>query len=91
MAEGLTAIYQFDLTGVQAGRYTLLIQDGTCLVEEGSHPEPDLTLTLSGEDCLRILNGQQEGHALALSGRVQISGDIGLALQLKALFPSLSP
>jgi putative sterol carrier protein len=91
IAEGLTAVYQFDLTGPHGAHYTLLIQDGACLIEDGSHAQPDLTLTLSAEDCVRILNGQQEGHTLALSGRVQITGDIGLALQLKALFPSLNP
>jgi putative sterol carrier protein len=29
------------------------------------------------------------GPAVAMSGRLKISGDIGLAMQLKTLFPTL--
>jgi putative sterol carrier protein len=42
-----------------------------------------------GEDCIRILNGELSGQAVVMSGRLRISGDIGLAMQLKALFPTV--
>ena len=35
------------------------------------------------------VRGQLSGTAVAMSGRLKISGDIGLAMQLKALFPTL--
>ena len=88
-AEGMDAVYQFDLSGAQGGQYYLQINDGACQVTRGSHPEPHVTLSLSGEDCVRVLNGQLNGPAVAMSGRLRISGDVGLALQLGALFPSL--
>jgi putative sterol carrier protein len=44
---------------------------------------------MAGEDCIKILKGQLNGPAVAMSGRLKISGDIGLAMQLKALFPTL--
>ena len=44
---------------------------------------------MAGEDCLKILKGQLSGIAVAMSGRLKISGDIGLAMQLKALFPTV--
>jgi putative sterol carrier protein len=87
-AEGMDAVYQFDLSGPQGGQYYMQINDGACRVARGSHPEPHVTLSLSGEDCVRVLNGQLRGAAVAMSGRLRISGDMGLALQLGALFPS---
>lgn len=90
-AEGLDAIYQFDLNGADGGQYQLQIRGGACQVSEGTHPDPHVTLAMSGEDCLRVLNGQLSGTMVAMSGRLRISGDMGLALQLASLFPSLRP
>ena len=69
----------------------MVVRDKTCRVQEGVHPEPDVTLSMSGEDCLGVLNGRLDGVSVVASGRVRISGDIGLAMQLKALFPSVRP
>jgi putative sterol carrier protein len=44
---------------------------------------------MTGEDCIKILNGRLSGTAMAMSGRVQITGDIGLAMHLKSLFPNV--
>jgi putative sterol carrier protein len=88
-AENLDVVYQFDLSGAQSGRYFLTIRDGACQVEEGMHADPHVVLSMAGEDCIKILNGQLSGSAVAMSGRLKISGDIGLAMQLKALFPTI--
>lgn len=90
-AEGLDVVYQFDLNGADGGQYQLRIRDGACQVSEGTHPDPNVTLAMSGEDCLRVLNGQVSGTMVAMTGRLRISGDMGLALQLASLFPSLRP
>ena len=88
-AEDLDAVYQFDLSGPEGGQYLLRIQNGTCVVEEGTHADPHVTLTMAGEDCIKVLNGQLSGPGIAMSGRLQINGDIGLAMQLKSLFPTV--
>jgi putative sterol carrier protein len=88
-AEDLDAIYQFDLSGAQGGQYILTIREGVCQVAEGTHADPHVLLSMEGEDCIKILNGQLSGPDIAMSGRLKISGDIGLAMQLKALFPTV--
>ena len=88
-AEDVDAVYQFDLSGAQGGQYILTIREGACQVAEGMHADPHVVLSLAGEDCIKILMGQLSGPAVATSGRLKISGDIGLAMQLKALFPTL--
>ena len=88
-AEDVDAVYQFDLSGSQGGQYILTIREGACQVTEGMHVDPHVVLTMAGEDCIKVLNGQLSGTAAAMSGRLKISGDIGLAMQLKALFPTI--
>ncbi|MCS6318809.1 MAG: SCP2 sterol-binding domain-containing protein [Nitrospira sp.] len=90
-ADGLDVVYQFNLNGAEGGQYQLQIRDGACQVSEGVHPDPQVTLAMSGEDCLKVLNGQISGTMVAMTGRLRISGDMGLALQLASLFPSLRP
>ncbi len=90
-AEGLDVVYQFDLSGTDGGQYQLQIRNGACQITEGTHPDPNVTLAMSGEDCLRVLNGQVSGTMIAMTGRLRISGEMGLALQLASLFPSLRP
>jgi len=88
-AEDLDAVYQFDLSGAQGGQYILTICERTCHVVEGMHAGPHVVLSMTGEDCMKVLRGQLSGTAVAMSGRLKISGDIGLAMQLKALFPTI--
>jgi putative sterol carrier protein len=89
-AEDLDAVYQFDLTGAQGGQYVMTIREGACQVKEGRHEDPHVILSMAGEDCVKVLNGELSGPAAAMSGRIRISGDMGLAMQLRALFPSIS-
>lgn len=89
-AEDLDAVYQFDLQGQQGGQYHLMVQNGTCVVKDGIHADPHVTLSMTGEDCIRVLNGQLSGMTMAMSGRLQVTGDIGLAMQLKSLFPNMA-
>lgn len=88
-AEDVDAVYQFELSGTEGGQYIVTVQQGICQVAEGLHQDPHVTLAMAGEDCIKVLNGQLSGSAAAMSGRIRISGDIGLALQLKALFPTV--
>ena len=88
-AEDLDAVYQFDLRGNQGGQYHLLVKNGICVVKDGTHADPHVTLSMTGEDCIGVLNGKLSGMTMAISGRLQITGDIGLAMQLKSLFPNI--
>jgi putative sterol carrier protein len=88
-AEDVEAVYQFDLSGPQGGQYIVTIQHGGCVVEEGTHADPHVTLSMAGEDCVKVLNGQLSGSAVLMSGRLRVTGDLGLAMQLPALFPTV--
>ena len=89
-AEDLDAVYQFDLSGAPGGQYVVTIRNGACQVQEGTHADPDVTLSMAGEDCIKVLAGELSGQTAALSGKLRVSGDLGLALQLRALFPGVA-
>lgn len=86
-AAGVDGIVQFDLTGEGGGAYYLTLRDGTCAVGEGRHPAPSVILTLSAADCLAVLTGAAKARALFDAGRLQVAGNIFLALMLRDLFP----
>lgn len=88
-ADGIVAVYQFDLSGPHGGQYHLVVEHGACTVHKGIHPTPHVTLSISDEDCLKVLNGHLDGPSVFMSGRLHVRGDLGIALQLKALFPSV--
>jgi putative sterol carrier protein len=89
-AEDVDAVYQFDLSGAHGGQYVVTIRGGACQVREGRHEDPHVILSMAGEDCVKVLNGELSGPAAAMSGRIRISGDMGLAMQLRALFPNIA-
>jgi putative sterol carrier protein len=89
-ATGLTAVYQFDLSGEKAAQYHVIIDNGTCTVKEGTHPSPNITLSMAGQDYLDMINGKLNPQMAFMSGKLKITGDMGLALKLQSLFPRQS-
>lgn len=80
---GLTASYRFDVEG--AGSWRVEIDDGAVSVEE-SDAAADCVIRASEETFLRIARGEQNPMGAFLTGKVQVSGDVGLAMRLRDLF-----
>src|SRR5437879_13311849 len=90
-AEGVTAVYQFDLSGKEGGQYQLNIAGQTCRVSPGLHPSPNVTLRMAGEDSVAMLEGRLNVVSAYLNGRLRADGYIGLVMLLAAVFPELPP
>lgn len=86
-AQGLDAVFQFDITGEGAGQWHVVIKEGACQVSVGTHDSPSVTLTMSGETWLGIVNKQLNGMQAFMSGQLKASGDIMLAQRIEQLFP----
>jgi putative sterol carrier protein len=87
-ARGLNAVFQFDLAGDGGGKWHVLIQNDQCQVKEGAHPSPNITISMTAQDYLDMLAGKLNGQMAFMSGKLRISGDMGLALRLQSLFSS---
>lgn len=86
-AAGVEGVVQFDLTGEGGGAYFLALRGGTCTVGEGRHPAPSVVLTVSAADCVALVTGAAKARALFDAGRLQVTGNVFLALLLRDLFP----
>jgi len=85
-AEGVDAIFQFDLTGDNGGKYWVKVQNKQVESHEGEHPSPTLTITSTADDYIALVNGELNPMMAFMQGKVKVKGDMGLALKLQAMF-----
>lgn len=82
-AGDLRAIYAFDLTGDDGGRWTVRVGDGALTVEQGLASDADVTVTASAADWMAIVEGRMDPQLAYLTKKLRVSGDLQLALRLR--------
>ena len=85
-AEGVDAVFQFDLTGEKGGQYWVRVADQQAEVHQGAHDAPTMTVTAAADDYLALVNGDLNPVTAFMQGKVKVKGDMGLALRLQAMF-----
>ena len=85
-AQGLDCVIQYDLTGDGGGQYHSTIKDGAATVTPGPHPSPNMTVIMGAQDFVDMTSGKLDGMSAFMSGKLRISGDMGLAMKLQSLF-----
>ncbi|MFH0845508.1 MAG: SCP2 sterol-binding domain-containing protein [Pseudomonadota bacterium] len=86
-AQGLDVVFQFAITGEDGGDWNVAVKEGTCQVQEGTYGSPNVTLTMSGDTWLAIVNKKTSGMQAFMTGKLKASGDIMLAQRIQQLFP----
>ena len=77
------ATYKFVLTGEGGGTWVVNLKDAPG-VQQGE-ASADCTLTLDADDFVQLLDDPNTGQQLFFSGKLQVDGDVGLALKLQQL------
>ena len=85
-AQGVTAVFQWDISGPQGGRWYVRIKDATCEVQPGDAEAPNITISIADENFVRLLTGRLDGTMAFMTGKLKIKGDMGLATKLPQLF-----
>ena len=85
-ASGLNKIIQLNITGDQAGVWAIKIVNQTCELIKGGVEKPDLTLTMSDQDWLAIVNQKLNAMNAFMGGKIKSSGDTMLAMKIPNLF-----
>jgi putative sterol carrier protein len=85
-AEGLDAVIQFNISGDQGGDYVATIRDKQLSVAPGVTTSPRLTLGANSQDILNMFNGRMNPMQAYMQGKVQVRGDMGLAMRLADVF-----
>ncbi len=86
-ALGVDAVFQFVITGENGGSWSVVVKDGACEIAEGSHDDPSVTLTMSAETWLGMVNKEINGMQAFMGGQLKAEGDIMLAQRVEQLFP----
>jgi len=82
---GLTAAYQFELTGDGGGTYHAVFDKGATDIGEGPTANPGCTVTMAATDFLAMVGGQLNPTAAFMGGKLKLKGDMGLAMKLQSL------
>jgi putative sterol carrier protein len=83
--KGINATYQWKITGEGGGDWFAVIGEGALEVSAGESMDPDITITVSARHWLDIVNGNLNPQMAFVSGKVQIVGDMMLAMKLQNL------
>jgi putative sterol carrier protein len=62
------------------------IRDGICTVTEGSAEAADLALGITDDNLVALMTGKLNGVMAMMSGKLKVSGDMGLAQKIGRLF-----
>jgi putative sterol carrier protein len=85
-AAGIDAKVQFHITGNQGGDWVASIHDKKLSIEPGTTPGPNLTLGADTADIFNVVSGKLNPMTAFMQGKVQVKGDMGLAMKLMDLF-----
>ena len=69
-----------------ATQYYFTVANAAIEVKHGKHASPNLTITMKESDYLDIINGKLNRPMALLTGKLQVAGDMVLALKLQSLF-----
>nr|WP_263429291.1 SCP2 sterol-binding domain-containing protein [Nannocystis pusilla] len=86
-AGDLQAVIQWVLTGDKACAYFAEIKDGSVQSVAGTHPAPTITIEMSADDYLLMINGELNGARAFSTGRGRLRGPVRLAMKMQRLFP----
>jgi len=81
--KAIEATAQLNLTGPNGGDWTVTIKDQKLSVVKGVDPSPTLAIKMSDEDFMDIVREKMSAEKAFFTGKIQIKGNIAVALKLK--------
>jgi len=85
-AEGMTAVYQFEVRGDEAFTAHLKIENKIATFHEGPSDRPSVTIKTPADVWLSIAQGKMDGAEAFMSGKYTVEGDVNLLMKLQSLF-----
>lgn len=81
--QDINAVYEFDVSGDNGGTWTLdFTKDGN-YITEGSTGDADCVVKISDSDFVDMYNGDLPGPQAFMMGKINVEGDMGLAMKLQ--------
>ena len=83
--EGVQAVYLFDLTGDEAGKWTMTCDGKVATIVEGEEGEVQCTISMDSNDFVEMIKGDLNPQMAFMTGKLRVAGDIGLAIKIQAI------
>ena len=84
-ARDVHVAYAFELTGPEGGSLHARVDDGRLEVAPVALDVADVRFRLPARDFFAVLAGRENADLLFMSGRLEVEGDLALALKLRQL------
>lgn len=81
------AVIKFNITGPEGGIWIASLKPGSTGIEK-TDAESDCTITTSDSNFVKLINGELNPEKAILTGKVRLSGNVGIAMKLAGLFKS---
>jgi putative sterol carrier protein len=85
VGKAINAPVVFDLSGDGGGQWTLDFSTENCEVRTGSTDDAKVTLCMTAEDFVSMIDGELNAQKAFLTGKLKVKGDMGAALKLGQL------
>ena len=85
-AQGVSMVFQFHITGEEAGDYYVTVNGGQAQVSQGVHEDPTCSITMKDQNWLKLVAGKLNPAMAFMSGKLKIGGDLMAAQKLGSLF-----
>jgi putative sterol carrier protein len=88
-AKSIEAVFQFELAGEgdNGGTYHVTVNHGEMSVDKSAHEKPTATIKMTGDDYVKMVNGQLNGAMAFMKGQMKVTGNVLLAQKMQAIFP----
>lgn len=86
-AKGVRAVFQWELAGEGGGTYHAIVDDGTMELHEGDHDSPTVTLQMSADEYVKVVNGDLDGTRAFTVGSGKVRGKLRMAMKMRDIFP----
>lgn len=86
--KSVSAIYQFNIEGVNGGTWTVDLTTDPNVVREGNDDAAHCTISLNEADFIKLWSGKLDGMQAYILGKLKIRGDITLAMKVRTFLGS---
>ena len=81
--------FEFDIVGEGEGKFYIEVKDGNVNIEPYNYYDNDARLEADADTFIKIATGALKPETAYADGQLKIDGDVGKALELKALVESV--